>query len=255
MFVLIDASVPVTPLPAVDQHSLPLVPWTTRWKTVRRYGKLSLASGVCRLENSFLNELSSQPISLPPFLLIIYPSRPDRHLGHTFVLYTILPAMKRQNHTVLLFLTPHRWWEYMRYDRTTLTPVGKFFNKGSNGHNDKALEELRVQSAQRGGLGWGGGDKQTVFVVCISRASVNFGSSCVDFTPLLQQRYRCAYLYTVFVWQKMESEVRAKKPSITLNLGTNGLKVTSEPPSTSGKDPSLLVAADFMALAMSVECH
>ncbi|KAG8290680.1 hypothetical protein J6590_077829 [Homalodisca vitripennis] len=26
------------------------------------------------------------------------------------------------------------------------------------------------------------------------------------------------------------SEVRAKKPSLTLNLGTNGFKVTSEPP-------------------------
>ncbi|KAG8317352.1 hypothetical protein J6590_029925 [Homalodisca vitripennis] len=28
------------------------------------------------------------------------------------------------------------------------------------------------------------------------------------------------------------SEVRAKKPSLTLNPGTNGLKVTSEPPPT-----------------------
>ncbi|KAG8336831.1 hypothetical protein J6590_037046 [Homalodisca vitripennis] len=28
----------------------------------------------------------------------------------------------------------------------------------------------------------------------------------------------------------MHTEVRAKKPSLTLNLGTNGLKVTSEPP-------------------------
>ncbi|KAG8260090.1 hypothetical protein J6590_104625, partial [Homalodisca vitripennis] len=31
------------------------------------------------------------------------------------------------------------------------------------------------------------------------------------------------------------SEVRAKKPSLTLNLGTNGLKVTSEPPPTVGQ--------------------
>ncbi|KAG8331493.1 hypothetical protein J6590_039839 [Homalodisca vitripennis] len=30
-------------------------------------------------------------------------------------------------------------------------------------------------------------------------------------------------------------EVRAKKPSLTLNLGTNGLKVTSEPPPMAGK--------------------
>ncbi|KAG8289845.1 hypothetical protein J6590_096101 [Homalodisca vitripennis] len=31
------------------------------------------------------------------------------------------------------------------------------------------------------------------------------------------------------------SEVRAKKPSLTLNLGTNGLKVTSEPPPMAGQ--------------------
>ncbi|KAG8295440.1 hypothetical protein J6590_080305, partial [Homalodisca vitripennis] len=30
-------------------------------------------------------------------------------------------------------------------------------------------------------------------------------------------------------------EVRAKKPSLTLNLGTNGLKVTSEPPPMTGQ--------------------
>ncbi|KAG8277770.1 hypothetical protein J6590_034999, partial [Homalodisca vitripennis] len=30
-------------------------------------------------------------------------------------------------------------------------------------------------------------------------------------------------------------EVRAKKPSLTLNLGTNGLKVTSEPPPMAGQ--------------------
>ncbi|KAG8246270.1 hypothetical protein J6590_087984 [Homalodisca vitripennis] len=30
------------------------------------------------------------------------------------------------------------------------------------------------------------------------------------------------------------SEVTAKKPSLTLNLGTNGLKVTSKPPPTAG---------------------
>ncbi|KAG8279981.1 hypothetical protein J6590_092521 [Homalodisca vitripennis] len=33
----------------------------------------------------------------------------------------------------------------------------------------------------------------------------------------------------------MDSEVRAKKPSLTLNLGTNGLKVTSEPPPMAGQ--------------------
>ncbi|KAG8278384.1 hypothetical protein J6590_021285 [Homalodisca vitripennis] len=33
----------------------------------------------------------------------------------------------------------------------------------------------------------------------------------------------------------MLSEVRAKKPSLTLNLGTNGLKVTSEPPPMAGQ--------------------
>ncbi|KAG8296701.1 hypothetical protein J6590_051682 [Homalodisca vitripennis] len=32
----------------------------------------------------------------------------------------------------------------------------------------------------------------------------------------------------------MESEVRANKPSLTLNLGTNGLKVSSEPPPMAG---------------------
>ncbi|KAG8321531.1 hypothetical protein J6590_045596 [Homalodisca vitripennis] len=31
------------------------------------------------------------------------------------------------------------------------------------------------------------------------------------------------------------TEVRAKKPSLTLNLETNGLKVTSEPPATAGQ--------------------
>ncbi|KAG8287054.1 hypothetical protein J6590_047031 [Homalodisca vitripennis] len=30
-------------------------------------------------------------------------------------------------------------------------------------------------------------------------------------------------------------EIRAKKPSLTLNLGTNGLKVTSEPPPMAGQ--------------------
>ncbi|KAG8272988.1 hypothetical protein J6590_030595 [Homalodisca vitripennis] len=33
----------------------------------------------------------------------------------------------------------------------------------------------------------------------------------------------------------MLSEVRAKKPSLTLNLGTNGLKVTSETPPMAGQ--------------------
>ncbi|KAG8316401.1 hypothetical protein J6590_051493 [Homalodisca vitripennis] len=33
----------------------------------------------------------------------------------------------------------------------------------------------------------------------------------------------------------VKSEVRAKKPSLTLNLGTNGLKVTSEPPPMAGQ--------------------
>ncbi|KAG8291705.1 hypothetical protein J6590_054437 [Homalodisca vitripennis] len=33
-------------------------------------------------------------------------------------------------------------------------------------------------------------------------------------------------------------EVRAKKPSLTLNLGTNGLKVTTEPPPMAGQDRS-----------------
>ncbi|KAG8316507.1 hypothetical protein J6590_049633 [Homalodisca vitripennis] len=33
----------------------------------------------------------------------------------------------------------------------------------------------------------------------------------------------------------MPGECRAKKPSITLNLGTNGLKVTSEPPPMAGQ--------------------
>ncbi|KAG8336593.1 hypothetical protein J6590_042114 [Homalodisca vitripennis] len=32
-----------------------------------------------------------------------------------------------------------------------------------------------------------------------------------------------------------EREFRAKKPSVTLNLGTNGLKVTSEPPPMAGQ--------------------
>ncbi|KAG8259435.1 hypothetical protein J6590_014904, partial [Homalodisca vitripennis] len=30
-------------------------------------------------------------------------------------------------------------------------------------------------------------------------------------------------------------KVRAKKPSVTFNLGTNGLKVTFEPPPTAGQ--------------------
>ncbi|KAG8272636.1 hypothetical protein J6590_037931 [Homalodisca vitripennis] len=33
----------------------------------------------------------------------------------------------------------------------------------------------------------------------------------------------------------LPGEVRAKKPSLTLNLGTNGLKVTSEPPPMAGQ--------------------
>ncbi|KAG8255792.1 hypothetical protein J6590_084474 [Homalodisca vitripennis] len=33
----------------------------------------------------------------------------------------------------------------------------------------------------------------------------------------------------------VDGEVRAKKPSLTLNLGTNGLKVTSEPPPMAGQ--------------------
>ncbi|KAG8318386.1 hypothetical protein J6590_006702 [Homalodisca vitripennis] len=33
----------------------------------------------------------------------------------------------------------------------------------------------------------------------------------------------------------MRSDVRAKKSSLTLNLGTNGLKVTSEPPTMAGQ--------------------
>ncbi|KAG8257217.1 hypothetical protein J6590_053865 [Homalodisca vitripennis] len=33
----------------------------------------------------------------------------------------------------------------------------------------------------------------------------------------------------------LPGEVRAKKPSLTLNLGTNGLKVTSEPPLMAGQ--------------------
>ncbi|KAG8309123.1 hypothetical protein J6590_093470 [Homalodisca vitripennis] len=33
----------------------------------------------------------------------------------------------------------------------------------------------------------------------------------------------------------MASNVRAEKPSLTLNLGTNRLKLTSEPPPKAGK--------------------
>ncbi|KAG8250140.1 hypothetical protein J6590_107993, partial [Homalodisca vitripennis] len=40
-------------------------------------------------------------------------------------------------------------------------------------------------------------------------------------------------------------EVRAKKPSLTLNLGTNGLKVTSEPPPMAGGGGNLGFTVQF----------
>ncbi|KAG8255180.1 hypothetical protein J6590_098999 [Homalodisca vitripennis] len=47
---------------------------------------------------------------------------------------------------------------------------------------------------------------------------------------------------------------RAKKPSLTLNLGTNGLKVTSEPPPTAGQ-ASCLQEQDRLAVTHSSSSH
>ncbi|KAG8248346.1 hypothetical protein J6590_042967 [Homalodisca vitripennis] len=50
------------------------------------------------------------------------------------------------------------------------------------------------------------------------------------------------------------SEVRAKKPSLTLNLGTNGLKVTSEPPPMAGQ-AGCLQGQDHSAVTYSSSSH
>ncbi|KAG8284192.1 hypothetical protein J6590_003888 [Homalodisca vitripennis] len=66
-----------------------------------------------------------------------------------------------------------------------------------------------------------------------------------DLYPDLSLAGRVRYHYTtepfIFtihlfcIWPFIPREVRAKKPSLTLNLGTNALEVTSEPPPMAGQ--------------------
>ncbi|KAG8283997.1 hypothetical protein J6590_003689, partial [Homalodisca vitripennis] len=88
---------------------------------------------------------------------------------------------------------------------------------------DVGLHRFRTNNIPRHGRNYGAGGREQVtsFKVATTNASAS--------------RRTLSSIQTPRFISDTVGEVRAKKPSLTLNLGTNGLKVTSEPPPMAGQ--------------------